>query len=341
MSKKTRSLNKNLNYEQRRIFGLRIQNKRRSLPPDKSLLSYFAKSLGMNESLLSRIESGNASFPLEKIELLAEVAGCREEEILYGNAYPDFGKHPFNETLKFLQQAAILGVDGLFTDRAASLGHLLAFAERMRKGKLYITASSARGIEQRTDHLLVQRLMEMGPNDHFEVRVIMTHPKLGSKREYLERRPTGSIIREILTGINWFLDVWQIKPIDIRLSKANPSSFCIFLVEGPEGRGIINPYPTMRQAFLSYTLAVHKVAAGGGAGEAVSIFQNYLTANFEEPWQDSHVTEGLVDGLEKCIQIIEKKEPGSEELGLHREQLERTYQNCLEKGNNEKKKEEK
>lgn len=139
--------------------------------------------------------------------------------------------------------------------------------------------------------------MDLGRNSNFEVRVIMTHPKLGPKREYQERRPPGSIIREILTGINWCLDVWQTAPTNMRLRITSPSSFSIFLIDGPEGPGIIYPYPTMHQAFLSYTLAVRNVQAEESAGEAVLIFQTYLAANFNEPWQDEHVTTGLDEGL--------------------------------------------
>jgi len=331
MTRTIRNENQNRRDELRRTIGLRVQDLRRSLPSDQSQLSKFADAIHLSDSLLSRIESGKASLPLDVVEQLADVTGCRPEAITTGNAYPGLGEHPFHEALKFIQQAKQLGVDGLFGDRSAALGHLLPFAERMRKGKVYITGSSLRGLEQQSEHRFVRRLMDLGQNPHFEVRAIMTDPKLGSKREYQERRPTGSIVREILTGINWCLDVWQISPDDIRLSIASPSSFCIFLIEGPEGRGIINPYPTMRQAFLSYTLAVRKVAAEAGAGEALSIFQIYLAANFVEPWQDSHVTVGVEEGLQECLQCIEKKAEGSVELESHRDQLELTLRNCREK----------
>ena len=318
--------------EQRRAIGLRVQRLRLSLPPEESQLSTFAASVDLSDSLLSRIESGKASLPFDAVERIANVTGQHPEAITTGNPYPDIGDHPFREAGKFIKQAELLGVDGLFADRAAALGHLLPFAKKMRKGRVNITASSLRGLEQKSEHRFVRRLMEFGRNPNFEVQVIMTHPKLGSRREYQEHRPTGSIVREILTGINWCLDVWNIAPSDIRLSIASPSSFSIFLIDGPEGRGIINPYPTMRQAFLSYTLAVRNVPAEGSAGEAVSIFQTYLAANFREPWQDENVTVGLEEGLEECWQCIQKKGEGSEELESHRDTFDITLRNCREKG---------
>ncbi|GAI17920.1 unnamed protein product, partial [marine sediment metagenome] len=225
--------------DQRRIIGQRVRDLRLRLPGDASQLKEFANRVKLSESHLSRIESGTASLPLDAVERIANIIGCRPEAIITGNQYQDNGTHPFQDALVFLQQAQLLGIDGLFPERTSALGHLLPFAEKMHGGKVFITGSSLRGLEQRPEHGFVRRLTDFGRNPTFEVKVIMTHPKLGSKREYQERRPPGSIIREIFTGINWCLDVLQIHPTDIRLSIASPSSFSIFLIDGAEARGII------------------------------------------------------------------------------------------------------
>lgn len=314
----------------RRVIGQRVQQLRLGLELEKQSLGQFAQNIGLSESLLSRVESGKASLPLDVVELIAKTLGCRVDAIITGEAYPG-EKNPLRSGIEFLQQAEGLGVDGIYQDRTSALGYLLPFAEKMRAGEINITGSSLRGLEQRSEHRFVSYLEKLGNNPQFKMKVIMTHPALGPKREHQENRPKGSIVREIFTGINWCIEVLNIPPENIRLSIVSPSSFSIFLIDGPEGRGIINPYPTMRQAFLSYTLAVRKVSAEKGAGEAVSIFETYLSANFREPWVDPNVTVALKEGLEDCKSCIAKGNEGSEELKPHQEMLELTLKKCTER----------
>jgi transcriptional regulator with XRE-family HTH domain len=317
-----------LRDEYRRAISRRVQQLRLGLPEKERQLGTFADKVGLSESLLSRIESGKVSLPLDAVELIADVAGCQPEVITTGRIYVEGQKLPLQPAVEFLQQAQDLGVDGLFRDRAAALGYLVPFVNKMRGGKIFITSSSLRGLEQRSEHRFIRRLVELGGNPRLEMKVIMTHPKLGSKREHQEHRPEGSIVREILIGINWCLEVLHIEPANIRLSIASPSSFSIFLIDESEGQGIINPYPTMRQAFLSYTLAVCKVPADRGGGEAVSIFETYLGANFLEPWNDPNVTTELKSGLEECLDCIKNESEEGKDLKTHRDMLNLTLEKC-------------
>lgn len=329
-------VNKNENNELREkeksrlVIGQRLQHFRHSLPNEIRQLSEFASKIGLSESLLSRIESGKASLPLDAVERIADKFGCRPEALIAGDAYPNKEKDPLQSGIDFLRQAQYLGVDGLFPDRTLALGYLLQFAQEMRSGEIKITGSSLRGLEQKSEHGFVRRLIEFGNNPLIEMKVIMTHPMHGPEREHQENRPEGSIVREILTGIIWCIEVLKIEPENIKLSKASPSSFSIFLLDGPEGRGLINPYPTMRQAFLSFTITVHRGANGKGPGEAVSIFETYLQANFRDPWDDQNVTVDLIKGLEECKEILseDKGKTDTKELRPHKELLELTLKKC-------------
>jgi len=313
--------------ENRLPIGQRLQRFRLSLTGDERQLGKFASKIKLSESLLSRIESGKASLPLDAVERIADKFGCRPETITHGDAYPERDKNPLQSGIELLQQAKSLGVDGIYQDRTSALSYLLEFARKMRSGDINITGSSLRGLEQRSDHKFVDYLKELGSNPHFKMKVIMTHPKYGPAREHQENRPKGSIVREILTGISWCIEVLNIVPDNIKLSKASPSSFSLFLIDGPEGKGIINPYPTMRQAFLSFTLAVRKVSAEEGSGEAVSIFETYLQSNFYDPWVDPGVTIGLIEGLNECHEIANDKK-GPEELTSHQEMFKLTLEKC-------------
>ncbi len=315
---------------QRRAIGQRLREQRSQRAPNIPLKT-FSEQVGLSDSLVSRIESGTASLPLDAVPRIAEVLGCRQEAILSNEPHPEAGTLPFHKAVEFLQKAQLLGIDGLYPDRPSGLSHLVPFAEEMCGGKVFITASSLRGLEQRPEHRFVRRLMAFGHSPTFEVSVIMTHPRLGSEREHQERRPPGSIVREILTGITWCIESLRIPPSHIRLTTASPSSFSIFLIDGPEGRAIINPYPTMRQAFLSFTLAVRSVPVDGRAGEVISVYQTYLEANFREPWQDQQVTVGLIKGLQECQDLIDNRDEECEELRIHGEMLKRVLAKCRER----------
>jgi len=292
----------------RRRVGLGILYKRKSLPPDQRSMAAFCSRIGISESVLSRVESGKISCPLEIVNSIAAVTGCDPREIIDPDFHPPAPVHPFHKAMGFLEQCESMGVEAIFADRTAALTHVLPFATEMRRGRVLLSGSSLRGLDQQAEHPFVRRLMDFCHDPKFDVKVIMTHPKLGHNREYHERRPRGSIVGEILTGINWCLDVWGLKPCSIRLSLASPSSFCLFLVDGPHGRAIVNPYPTMRQAYLSYALAVRSFDGVNSNDVAVSVYRTYLSANFEEPWQDDGVTVELARGLEEWKDAIQNEE---------------------------------
>ena len=318
-----------LRGELKRQIGMRVKQARLNLPPKESSLGVFAKKILLSESQLSKIESGNASLPLELLEVIATATGCRREQILTGEGYPQRTKRSLDPALLFLQQAKLVGVEGLHAERAPALTELVEFASNMRAGRISITGSSLRGLEQRSEHDFV-KLLQRFANDRpkVELRVIMTHPKHGSVREHLEHRPKGSITREIFAGISWCLEVLHIDVANIRLHNASPCCFSIFLEDGPEGCGLINPYPAMRQSFMSFALVVRRVAETGVGGGAMSVFQTYRQANFEDPWQDQRVTTSLPDGMTECADCIKNKTEGYEELHPHEASLQAIIEHC-------------
>lgn len=321
ISKKNQS---NWFKEDRQAIGRRILQHRNQL--GKSLTD-IADKVDLTESLLSRIESGKVGLPLDRLEMLSAIFGCHPEEIRIGRISDD-QILPLQPALEFLQQAQNLGVDGLFQDRASALEHLVPFLKKMRMGQILINGSSLRGLEQKSELEFIQSLVKLGGNPRITMKVIMTHPKIGPNREKQEGRPEGSIVNEILTGINWCVETLQIEPKNIKLSTASPSSFSIFLLAGTEGRGIINPYPTMRQAFLSYTLVVRKVPSNKGAGEAVSIFDTYLRANFNDPWDGRYITKELIEELRDCLECIKKNPKEYKDLAIYRDRIELTLKKC-------------
>lgn len=295
--------------ELQRKIGLFIRKARSQLPSEEGTLAKLAEKLGLTESQLSRIESGALSLPLELLDEVAQAIGQHREQVFMGGeAQVSRPEHPFAPTMHFLDQARLLGVDGLYAERAAALTHLVAFAKRMNSGKIRITGSSLRGLEQKSDHEFITQLRRFtaGRNrDRFDCRFILTDPRLGGKREDQERRPKGSITREILTGIGWCLNQLQVHHRHIKLNQTSPSCFGIFLIEGGEGRGCANFYPTMRQAFTSFAITFRSLNEDQKGGEANSVFQTYVQANFEEPWQEEGVTIDLLEGLNQCLRAFE------------------------------------
>jgi len=328
MARNIRDIDLSQQRSLREKIGARVRQVRLALPSEEAQLLTFAKNVGVSNSLLSRVESGKASLGVEVVDRIAEVAGCRPEAITTDDPYPERDLSPFSDAATFLGQARLLGVDGLFPDRASALSHLVPFAEKMRSGAIHITSSSLRGLEQRSEHEFVRKLIEFGRNARrYDVRIIVTDPRLGSAREHQERRPEGSIVREIFTGINWCLNDMGIHHSRIRLSRVSPSLFSIFLLDGAEGRGLINPYPTMRQAFSSYAFTVRRVA---DQPVGPQIHESYYQANFSEPWQDKRITVALHKGLVECDACIEKEKGGSgyEQLAPYRIMLQRAMETC-------------
>lgn len=297
----------------RREIGERIRKAREELNDEKRTLKWFCEAVGGNlsESLLSQMESGSRPISSDLLLRIANVTGVSPHELLSGR-----GEKPvqidFQPTVQFLEQAQRLGVKALGMDRDAALFDLLPFLNGMYTGEVNITGSSLKGLQQDSNHEFIKKLIEVARDrPKIAVRTLMTHPKYGYTREFLENRISGSIVSEIFQGIRWGVGILEIPPENIKFVKASPTCFSIFLWNGREGVGFVNPYPLMKQAFTCFSLTVRSVdRPDAQGGRAQSIYQSLSNANFHTPWEDTsgNITVPLSVAIDECTNGKDKDE---------------------------------
>ncbi|MBU6409889.1 MAG: hypothetical protein KGR98_05820, partial [Verrucomicrobia bacterium] len=135
------------------------------------------------------------------------------------------------------------------------------------------------------------------------IRVMFTHPQTdGFRREVLEGRVGGSIVTEIFQGIVWAMDYLNIPPENIRLLKASPSIFTVFAWNTRTGVALLNPYPLMAQAFLSFSLIIRSSDRLPGQAHLTALYETLYRANFNDAFYDQtgKITVDLQAGIDEC-----------------------------------------
>jgi len=236
---------------------------------------------------------------------ISESFGIAPEQLLYDKPPERTSTADFASTIDFLQQAQRLGIRSFHPIRDTALFDLIPFVQGMFSGEICITGSSLKGLQEDVNHEFVNQIDRVRDRrDQVGLKVLMTHPKFGYHRESLEGRTRGSIVSEIFQGLKWAMTRLQVRPADIKMVKASPTCFSIFVQDGHRGVGLVNPYPTMKQAFTSLSLIVESVQRADAPGRAQSIYHNYFNSNFSSPWNDTSgkITVTLADALKECGQ---------------------------------------
>jgi transcriptional regulator with XRE-family HTH domain len=264
----------------------------------------------ITEPKLSKIETGTDSLPAELIPHLAEITGKNPEELLGVESPSDTTIQNFEHTISFLSQAGELGIIGLEATRGTGLLRIVNFLRKMHVGEVAITASSLRGLQQDRSNEFVRALRFLSnQRRQVKIRILFTHPLNGYDREILEGRVAGSIVTEIFQGIAWAMQFLNVRTEDIRLLKASPSVFSVFAWNESQGMGLINPYPTMAQGFVSFAVLLKSIDAHGARmHHGISLFGSLYRANFRDVWQDAEPTGtkkicvDLDTGFQQCLQ---------------------------------------
>lgn len=286
-------------------IGTRVREARQKLKGNSSDAAVMARALHISESQLSRYETGAQSLPTELLYDAAKHLGVHPLSLL-----PDVGhlgagggsRHPFYQATEFLQNCMDLGAEYVLPNREAALAKLAEPLRRLYQGKVQITGSSFKGLLQNPRDEFVKALIECSTdvNRKNQVQAIMTHPLYGFTREGLENRLRGAIVAEIFQGIRWLLQTVGLHKSNIKLMRAAPSSFTIFMEDDVGGTCLVNPYPMMQQAYNCFAMVAARPLSVGSGLQSRSIFVSFQNANFSEPWGDSKVTADLDKALEEC-----------------------------------------
>lgn len=266
--------------------------------PDLRSAREFALRLRISPSQLSMYESGARPIPAAILVRAAEVARVDLNSLMQRTASVD-REHPFLHAVQFLQHARDLGIEDVFQTRSAGLLAMTPFLRDTTHGKLFITASSLRGVREDVGNPFVRALAEMQQRGEpaFDIQAILTYPKIGDHRAKVEGRVEGSISAEIVQGVKWLLRDLRVPASNIKFLKASPSMFSLFIMRGDDGLGLLNSYPAMAQAFTAFSLIVRPNPTSGH-----DVFSRVLTNNFHFPWNsaDSDITVDLVQTIQDC-----------------------------------------
>ena len=214
---------------------------------------------------------------------------------------------------EFLKQSSDLGLEMIYTDRAAALRDFSSAMEREAQHKdgpirLIIVGSSIKGLIENvknTPNIIRDAIKseETLPKDDESgegkstrgLKILLTHPEYSKYRENQEDRPYGAIEDEIFDGIRKLEECVETdypapagkKLIDkVKLYKGTPT--CFMIVTG--NRMLVNPYPYEEEAYKSFCIAVRKVEPREPhVGVERTIYAQYLRAHFEKPWERNAV----------------------------------------------------
>lgn len=202
-----------------------------------------------------------------------------------GRRLEDLGKEVerLHNSIDLLQQAASLGLEMVYPNRQDALNTFAKYLEDYVKrpdSQLFIVASSLKGILAKMPSFrhILYNAKPVKDDKRKQLHILLTHPKHAQFRENQEERAQGDIAEEVFQSIRECEEAIGLGPDDagdyIKLYKGTPTCFMIATTE----RMLLNPYPYEKEAYQSFCLTVRDVGHYG------SIYQQYRTHHFEEPW---------------------------------------------------------
>ncbi len=281
-------------------MGKRIRDARIRL---RMQLKALADAVSMGDAQLSRIESGSLALPCDRLSKLSQFLGVSPEYLLYGE--PPTQPGSLRGGLDLLRAANEFGTESLHRDRHDAMSFLVPFAKDMYEGEIKITGSSLRGLWSATTHPFIQEFTNIcHSRPQVQVRCMLTHPRIAHSRETQEGAPHGTIALEVLRGLRWLVEDLRIPVVNMRLCRAHPSTFSLFLHGMSVGRAIITCYPIAATAFESITTGIRRLSPNE-EGAARSQYSLIMAANFDRPFGDANIAVGVLDGLRECLDIVE------------------------------------
>jgi transcriptional regulator with XRE-family HTH domain len=278
-------------------IGERMREARETLPKPDRNLAEFSKKLEISKAYLSQMESGKKPIPIHLLIRVANETGKSLDFLLSGQSQTGLESIvSFNSAIEFLQKASALGVFGMESTRESALYRCLPFLRSIRNGEVDITASTLRGLTVDPNNAFVAELKKK--SESLNIRILFTHLQCAGLREQLEGRAVGGIVDEVVVGIKWAHSTWNVPLANMKFVKSAPNTFTIFVSDGKNAVGLINPYPLRQQAYMSFTLLLQKalVPSDHRPPTASSIYEGLHNSNFVGPWDDGKITVDLRAG---------------------------------------------
>jgi hypothetical protein len=204
-----------------------------------------------------------------------------------------------------------LGLVGLYQNRAAAVREAIyPMIEKEGKG-IYVIGSTIFGLRcdvkegtsqvPLTPEHLVKRIADVKKsNDHFDLRILLTHPNRIVERHAQEAIfrtiKRGAIASELLEACYMLMEHGLEN--DTRLYDGSPTCFTMVFVG--QKRMIINPYPYQGEAYNSWAIMVEDREGG--------IYGQFLKNHVTDPWDNPTLCQKLTKDIVKLIQEAEEKE---------------------------------
>jgi hypothetical protein len=188
-----------------------------------------------------------------------------------------------------LEQAGQLGLEAIFGTRIQALRSFVDPLEQEidkgTRGRLWIMASSVKGLVQVVDRFDGMSIMTRALHNRCDVRLLCTDPRRGDERAAQEDRPLGAIHEEIrLSLVNLRLVGLKQEHVKYHRHSSTPTVFGICLAD----QMILNPYPYGSEAFKNFTIVVRRTD-----NEELGIFEHYLKKHFERSWREGQLLDDV------------------------------------------------
>jgi transcriptional regulator with XRE-family HTH domain len=281
----------------------RFRTIREKLPAELAKAGDLARELKKSAAYISRLETGAKSVPAEVLVWMAKRAKVAPWELFFGEARRP--APPFQEAAAFLQRANEMGIVNLEPDRERALSKIVPFIDALDSGTVDITGSTLRGLRQKSPDPFVIAVRRKREPVRLAVRILFTHLEQAFLREELEGRNPGAIVQEVVEGIRWARDTWHLDWQDIKLVKAPPALFSVFVGDREQARGVgvANIYPLMTQAYVSPAMVLQNT------GNPSEIYQALHRTNFADPWEKASVTvKGAIEDWDKTTKRAADKQ---------------------------------